>query len=128
MCRNNNCECFQREDFEDIRDEVCDIESRCCEGFVKEQFNIRSTATPAGVVVYDSSDPATARATIKIRNLSRTVSIRVQASPIDIVIAPNQEAVISVAQLNAVVITALSTTMTARALLCFDLQFDSLGN
>lgn len=125
MCRNNNCECFQREDFEDIRDEVCDIESRCCDGFVKEQFTIRSTATPAGVVVYDSSNPNTTRATIKIRNLSRTVSIRVQASPIDIVIAPNQEAAFSVEQLNAVVITSLTPNMTARALLCFDLQLAS---
>lgn len=125
MCRNNNCRCSERPDTDDIKDMVCDIESKCCEGFVKEQFTISSTATPAGVVVYDSSNPNTTRATIKVRNLSRTVSIRVQASPIDIVIAPNQEAAFSVEQLNAVVITSLTANMTARVLLCFDLQFKS---
>lgn len=126
MYRNNDCRCSERPDSDDRENEVCNIESRCCEGFVKEQFSISSTATPAGVVVYDSSNPNTTRATIKVRNLSRTVSIRVQASPIDIVIAPNQEAAFSVEQLNAVVITSLTPNMTARVLLCFDLQLASL--
>lgn len=129
MYEGSNCGCSPKPDYDDKREKVCDIESECCTGFIKEQFTIRSTATSTPLVVYDSSNPNITRATIKVRNLSSNVSIRVQASPIDIIIAPNQEAAFTVEQLNAVVITTVSggPGATARVLLCFDLQVDSLG-
>ncbi|WP_187116921.1 S-Ena type endospore appendage [[Clostridium] dakarense] len=134
MYKSSNCGCSQRPEHDhkhdDKKEDICDIESKCCNGFVKEQFTIRSTATSTPLVVYDSTVPTATRATVKIRNLSSMVSIRVQSNGIDLIVAPNQEAAFTAAQLDTVVITTAPGSplaATARVLLCFDLQVASLG-
>lgn len=119
-------------DRDDKEDKICDIDSKCCNGFVKEQFTIRATATPVPVNVYESSNDVFTRATVKVKNLSQTVAIRVRAQNLDRTIDPNQEYVFSANQLNVVeVSTVPPVTSTiipsnrARVLFCFDLQFSS---
>lgn len=134
MYKDNNCGFSSRPDFDDRKDQVCDIESVCCDGFVKEEFTIRSTATATPVVVYESSNPAITRATIKAKNLSQNTSVNVTAHngagvSFNLNIAPNQEAAFTIDQLRDVTITTASggPAATARVLLCFDLQVASIS-
>lgn len=109
---------------DDKKREECDIKSECCNGFVKEQFTLNATATQAPVVVYESSNEVFTRATIKVKNLSPTLTINVQSQNINRDIGPNQEFVFSANLLNVVQIKT-TTPGRARVILCFDLQFSS---
>ncbi|MBB6716676.1 hypothetical protein [Clostridium gasigenes] len=116
----------QNSDHWNSKDKACDIESVCCSNFVKEQFSLKAIATDSGVTVYQSTLANITRATIKIQNLSLNNSIRVivnsGASSRNIVVGPNQEGAITIANLELVRIETILPGRLAGVKLCFDLQ------
>ncbi|MBO3444478.1 S-Ena type endospore appendage [Clostridium sp. CCUG 7971] len=124
MYEGSNCGCSPRPDHDDKRERACDIESECCDTFVKEQFTIRATASSNEITVYKANTNTITRATIKIINLSPNVSVTVGTNGLGTVVGPNQEAAITVNGIDH--LTLQTGGGTARVLLCFDLQVADL--
>ncbi|GAA0863599.1 hypothetical protein [Paraclostridium tenue] len=119
------CEDNTDSDYDDIKNKISSV---CCnpDSFIKEQFTLRTTATTGVKTVYIANPGmAFVRGTVILRNLSRaTINFVVDGS--NIVVEANDEAVISVAALNAVTVQILSGAQTARVLLFFDIQYPSI--
>lgn len=124
--KRNCCGNYPGSDSGDSKAKECDIESVCCNNFVKEQFSLKTIATDSGVTVYQSTLANITRATIKVQNLSSNTSIRVivnsGVNSRNIVVGPNQEGAITVANLELVRIEAIGQGRSAAVKLCFDLQ------
>ncbi|MBU3131298.1 hypothetical protein J1C67_13440 [Clostridium gasigenes] len=129
--KRNGCRDHQGPNLCDRKVKECDIESICCDDFVKEQFSLRTIATNTVVIAYQSTGGNIARGTVKVQNLSSNTSINFTVagpSTINIVVAPNQEAAITAADLTSVRVQSIVPGSLAGVKLCFDLQVASLGD
>ena len=121
---NDKCcdECNQEQDWDD-RKEQCNIESKCCQGFVKEQFSIRATATSGnGTEVYRNSPNLTVTGTVILTNLGQR-DITFVVDNLQEIVPPNGTAALTANNIDHVTISTANGT--ARALLCFDIQVPS---
>lgn len=120
--RRSGCGSYPDPDDKDKKDKACDIESICCENFVKEQFSLQAIATNAVLKVYEATPNANiTRGTVKIINLSNHF-INFTVNSTNLVVGPNQEAAITAANLLEVKVQINGQGMTAKVKLCFDLQ------
>ena len=121
---NNKCcgEWDREPDWNDKK-EKCDIESKCCQGFVKEQFSIRATATSGnGTEVYSTSNNLDVTGTVILTNLGqRDITFIVNGE--QKIVPQGGMAAITAADIEQVIIRTQNGT--ARALLCFDIQVPS---
>ena len=125
--------CDRKDKEWDNKGKECDIESVCCDDFVKEQFSLRTIATNNVLIVYQSTGGSIARGTIKVQNLSSNTSIIVVvnsgANSRNVVVGPNQEGALTSNDLTVVTVQALGgPNSSARVQLCFDLQVAALGD
>ena len=105
------------------RDRECDIESKCCQGFVKEQFSIRATATSGnGTEVYRNSPNLTVTGTVILTNLGQR-DITFVVDNLQKIVPANGTAALTATNIDHVTISTANGT--ARALLCFDIQVPS---
>ncbi|MCC3868069.1 S-Ena type endospore appendage [Terrisporobacter mayombei] len=109
-------------DWDDNKKE-CDIKSECCEGFVKQQFSIRATATSGeGTEVYRTSSNLSVTGTVILTNLGQR-DITFVVDSLQEIVPPNGTAALTAININHVTISTQQGT--ARALLCFDIQVPS---
>ena len=109
-------------DWNDRREE-CNIESKCCQGFVKEQFSLRATAISGnGREVYRNSQNLTVTGTVILTNLGQRNIIFV-VDNLEKIVPPNGMAALTATNRDHVTIS--TENGTSRALLCFDIQVES---
>ena len=118
---------MRRNCYGNYKDNECDIESICCEGFVKEQFSLKTVATIDPVIVYKSIGGNVTRGTVKVINLSSNTAINFTVNGENIVVAPNQEAAITANALTTVTVAVNGPGRFAPVKLCFDIQVAALG-
>ncbi|MDU4859801.1 MAG: DUF3992 domain-containing protein [Terrisporobacter othiniensis] len=107
----------------DDKKKECDIKSECCQGFVKEQFSIRSTATSGtGTEVYRNSANLVVTGTVILTNLGQR-DITFVVDGLQKIVEPNEMAALTATNIDHVTISTQNGT--ARALLCFDIQVTS---
>ncbi|WP_434799384.1 S-Ena type endospore appendage [Terrisporobacter vanillatitrophus] len=126
--RRNDCD-DKRKDCDDKRKDCddkkidCDIKSECCEGFVREQFSIRTTATSGtGREVYRNSANLLVTGTVMLTNLGQR-DITFVVDGLQEIVPPNETAALTATNIDHVTISTQNGT--ARALLCFDIQVPS---
>jgi len=113
---------YKRKDCDDKRID-CDIKSECCEGFVKQQFSIRATATSGtGTEVYRTNPNQTVTGTVILTNLGQR-DITFVVDELEKIVAPNEMAALTAIDIDHVTISTQNGT--SRALLCFDIQVPS---
>ncbi|WP_297136990.1 S-Ena type endospore appendage [Terrisporobacter sp.] len=99
------------------------IDSECCQGFVKEQFSIKATATSGdGTEVYRNSTNLTVTGTVILTNLGQRSIIFVVDS-LQKIVPPNGMAALTATNIDHVTISTQQGT--SRALLRFDIQVPS---
>ncbi|MEW9077098.1 S-Ena type endospore appendage [Terrisporobacter glycolicus] len=109
-------------DYDDKKKE-CDIKSECCEGFVKQQFSIRATATSGtGTEVYRTNPNQTVTGTVILTNLGQR-DITFVVDSLQEIVPPNGTAALTAIDIDHVTISTQNGT--SRALLCFDIQVPS---
>ena len=123
---NNKCcdkwdEWDKEQDWDDRREE-CNIKSECCQGFVKEQFSLRATATSSGTEVYRNSSDLTVTGTVILTNLGQR-NITFVVDNLQKIVPPNGMAALTATNIDHVTIS--TSQGTSRALLCFDIQVPS---
>lgn len=107
----------------DDKKKECDIKSECCEGFVKQQFSIRATATSGtGTEVYRNSPNLTVTGTVILTNLGQR-DITFVVDSLQKIVPPNGTAALTAYNIDHVTISTQNGT--SRALLCFDIQVPS---
>ncbi|MPN05814.1 hypothetical protein SDC9_153067 [bioreactor metagenome] len=120
-CKRKDCD-DKRKDCDDKKID-CDIKSECCEGFVREQFSIRATATPGtGTEVYRNSGNLLVTGTVILTNLGQR-DITFVVDGLQEIVTPNGTAALTATNIDHVTISTQSGT--ARALLCFNIQVPS---
>lgn len=120
MARDFGCGCNQiiNHDCE----KVSDIKAGCCsDNFIREEFNITRTTT-VPVVVYQSDTPNIARGTIVVKNLSNINSLNFQSGTINVDLAPREERVFTIANINVVQIGPTVANLSVTAALSFDIM------
>ena len=124
-CKKTECD-HKRRDCDDKKKECdhkkaeCDIKSECCEGFVKQQFSIRATATSGnGTEVYRTNLNQTVTGTVILTNLGQR-DITFVVDGVQEIVAPNEMAALTAIDIDHVTISTQNGT--SRALLCFDIQ------
>ena len=111
------------DNWDDKKKEKCDIDSKCCQGFVKEQFSIKATATSGnGTEVYRNSANLTVNGTVILTNLGQR-NITFVVDNLQKIVPPNGMAALTATNIDHVTISTQQGT--ARALLCFDIQVPS---
>ena len=118
--RPGSCDWEQDRDNEER--EECNIDSKCCQGFVKEKFTIRATATSSGTEVYRNSPNLTVTGTVILTNLGQR-NITFVVDGLQKIVAPNGTAALTASNIDHVTISTQQGT--SRALLCFDIQVPS---
>ena len=120
---NKCCGGWDREpDWDDKKREKCDIDSKCCQGFVKEQFSLRATATENGTEVYKNSTNFVVTGTVILTNLGQR-NITFVVDGLQEIVPPNGMAALTAYNIDHVTISTQNGT--SRALLCFDIQVPS---
>ena len=120
--RNKCCDKWnQEQDWEDRREE-CNIDSNCCQGFVKEQFSINATATSNGTEVYRNSANLVVAGTVILTNLGQR-NITFVVDNLQEIVPPNGMAALTAANIDHVTISTQQGSSSA--LLCFDIQVES---
>ena len=122
MCDINDRCCNTEQDWNEEEREKCDIDSKCCQGFVKEQFSIRATATSSGTEVYRNSPNIAVTGTVILTNLGRR-NITFVVDNLQSIVPPNGTAALTASNIDHVTISTQQGT--SRALLCFDIQVPS---
>ena len=123
--RNNKCcnEWDQEQGWEHEEREECNIDSKCCQGFVKEQFSIRATATSGnGTEVYRNSANLPVTGTVILTNLGQR-DITFVVDNLQKIVPANGTAALTAANIDHVTISTQQGS--SRALLCFDIQVPS---
>ena len=111
------------DNWDDKKKEKCDIDSKCCQGFVKEQFSIKATATSGnGTEVYRNSTNLTVTGTVILTNLGQRTIIFV-VDNLQKIVPPNGMAALTATNIDHVTISTQQGT--SRALLRFDIQVPS---
>jgi hypothetical protein len=124
MCNSCSCEDFTNTDYDNIEHK---INSKCCNGFVKEKFTLKTTAKQDVKVVY-TANPGTnfVRGTVILKNLS-SATINFVVDGANVVVEANDEAAITVNNLNVVSVQIISAHQSARVLLFFDIQVNTFA-
>jgi len=119
-CDHKRRECDDKKKECDNKKAECDIKSECCDGFVKQQFSLRATATAGtGTEVYRTPAAQTVTGTVILTNLGQR-DITFVVDGVQKIVAPNEMAALTAIDIDHVTISTQSGT--SRALLCFDIQ------
>lgn len=118
---NNKCCCEWNQEPDD--EYKFNIDSECCQGFVKEQFTLKANATPFnGTEVYRNSTNLNVTGTVILRNLGH-VNITFVVDSLQKIVPANGMAALTATNIDHVTISTQQGT--ARALLFFDIQVPS---